>query len=180
MKSAYRNALLVVVCAVIAVVSGCAQPIKSTAMMTVKEAQIEKHHPYSVKVSAEGGRSADSAGLLPVSNDTFAEALANSIVETKLFSEVKKGDGADYLLNINIFSLEQQPFGLDLTSRMEVGWTLVNAATGKQVMRKTINSSYTATVGDALVAITRLRLSTEGAVRKNIKEGIEEISGLDF
>ena len=63
---------------------------------------------------------------------------------------------------------------------MEVGWTLVNAATGKQVMRKTINSSYTATVGDALVAITRLRLSTEGAVRKNIKEGIEEISGLDF
>jgi hypothetical protein len=180
MKYAYRNALLIVVCAVIAFVSGCAHPIKTTAMMTVKEAQIAKPHPYSVVVSAEGGRTSDSAGLLPVSNETFVEALANSIVETKLFSEVKKGEGGDYLLNINIFSLEQQPFGLDLTARMEVGWTLVNAATGKQIMRKVISSSYTATVGDAFVAIKRLRLATEGAVRKNIKEGMEQISELDF
>jgi hypothetical protein len=181
MKSLYRKALLTVICVVIVVggTSGCASPAKSTGM-TVNDAQIQKHHARSVKISVEGGSSSDPLGFPPVSNEAFAEAVANSIVGSKLFSEVKKGDGGDYLLNIHIFSIEQQPIGFNMTTHMEVGWDLVNAVTGKQVMHKTISSSYTATVGKAFAAVTRVRLATEGAAGKNIKEGIQEISKLDL
>ena len=181
MKYSYRNALLIVICVVVVVggTSGCASPAKSTGM-TVNDAQIQKQHPYSVKVSVGGGKSSDPVGFSAVSNEAFTEAIANSIVGSKLFSEVKKSDGGDYLLNVHIFSIEQQPIGFNMTSRMEVGWNLVDAATGKQVMRKTISSSYTATVGEAFAAVTRIRLATQGAARKNIKEGIQEISKLDL
>ena len=181
MKLSYRNSLATFICAVMIAggASGCASPAKSTGM-TVNDAQIQKQHPHSVKVLVGGGSVANPVGFSVVSNEAFAEAVTNSILETKLFSEVNKNDGSDYLLNINIFSIEQQPIGFNLTSRMEVGWNLVNTATGKQVMRKAINSSYTATMGEALVGVTRMRFATEGAAKKNIKEGLQEISKLDL
>ena len=181
MKSSYRKALVTVICVVMIIggVSGCASPAKSTGMI-VNDAQIQKQHSHSVKISVEGGSASDPVGFSAVSNEAFGEAVANSIVESKLFSEVKKGDGGDYLLNINIFSIEQQPIGFNMTTHMEVGWNLVDAVTGKQVMRKAINSSYTATFGKAFAAVTRIRLATEGSAKKNIKEGIQEISKLNL
>ena len=181
MKSSYRNVLLTVICVIMVAggMSGCASPAKSTGM-TVNDALIQKQHPHSVRISIEGGNSADPLGLPTVSNEAFAEAVANSIIESKLFSEVKKGDGGDYLLNIHLFSIEQPVMGFNMTSRMEVGWTLVNVVTGKQVMRKTISSSHTATTGDAFAGVKRIRLATEGAARQNIRLGIQEISKLDL
>ena len=181
MKSSYRNALVTVICVVMIIggVSGCASPTKSTGMI-VNDAQIQKQHPHSVKISVEGGSATDPVGFPAVPNEAFAEAVANSIAESKLFSEIIEGDGGDYLLKINIFSIEHQPIGFNLTSHMEVGWNLDNAVTGKQVMRKAIRSSNTATAGEAFAAVTRMRLATEGAARKNIREGIQEISKLDL
>lgn len=181
MKTSYRNALLTCICVVIVVggASGCASPAQS-ASMTVNNAQIQKRHLYSVRITVEGGKTSDPVGFSAVSNEAVGEAVANSIVKSKLFLEVKKGDGGDYLLNIYLFSIEQQPIGFNMTSRMEVGWTLVDAATGRQVMRKTIKTAYTASVGESFAAVTRIRVATEGAARENIKQGIEEISKLDL
>jgi hypothetical protein len=180
MKSSYRNVLMTAVCVVITGwVSGCANPAKPKAM-TVYDAMVQKVHKHSVRITVTGGKAPESTGLATVSNEAFAEAVANSIVESKLFSEIKKGDGGDYLLNVDIFSIEQQPIGFNLTSRMEAGWTLVEAATGKQVMRKVIKTTRTATVGEAFAAVARTRVATEGAAKNNIREAIEEISKLDL
>lgn len=182
MKLSIRNVLLSIICVVMVVggVSGCAaSPAKSTGM-TVRNAKIQKQHPYSVKIVVEGGSSTDPLGFTPVSNEAFAEAVANSIIGLKLFSEVRNDGGGDYLLSIQIFSIEQQPIGFNLTTYVEVGWSLVDVVTGKRVMRKIINSSYTATAGEAFAGVKRIRLATEGAVRKNIEEGIQEIAKLDL
>lgn len=181
MKLSIRNVLLSIICVVMVVggVSGCASPAKSTGM-TVRDVKIQKQHPYSVKIVVEGGSSTDPLGFTPVSNEAFAEAVANSIIRLKLFSEVRNDGGGDYLLSIQIFSIEQQPIGFNMTTYVEVGWNLVDVVTGKRVMRKVINSSYTATVGEAFAGVKRIRLATEGAVRKNIEEGIQEIAKLDL
>ena len=47
-------------------------------------------------------------------------------------------------------------------------------------MRESIKSSHTATMGDAFIGVTRLRLAVEGAVRENIRQGILEISKLNI
>ena len=181
MKLSIRNVLLSIICVVMIIggVSGCASPAKSTGM-TVRDVKIQKQHPYSVKIVVDGGSSTDPLGFSPVSNEAFAEAVANSIIGLKLFSEVRNDGGGDYLLGIQIFSIEQQPIGFNLTTYVEVGWSLVDVVTGKQAMRKTINSSYTATFGKAFAGAKRGRLATEGAVRKNIEEGIQEIAKLDL
>lgn len=181
MKFSIRNILLSIICVVMVVggVSGCVSPAKSTGM-TVRDAKIQKQHPYSVKIVVEGGSSTDSLGFTPVSNEAFAKAVANSIIGLKLFSEVRNDGNVDYLLSIQIFSIEQQPIGFNLTTHVEVGWSLVDVVTGKRVMRKIINSSYTATVGEAFAGVKRMRLATEGAAKKNIEEGIQEIAKLDL
>ena len=181
MKLSIRNVVLCIICVVMVVggVSGCASPAKSTAMI-VRDAKIQKQHPYSVKIVVEGGSSTDPLGFCPVSDEAFAEAVANSIIGLKLFSEVRNNDGEDYLLSIQIFSIEQQPIGFNLTTHVVVGWSLVDVVTGKRVMRKTINSSYTATFGEAFAGAKRIRLATEGSVRKNIEEGVQEIAKLDL
>ena len=48
------------------------------------------------------------------------------------------------------------------------------------VMKKTIKSSSTATFGDAAAAVTRIRLAVEGAAKKNIELGLQEISSLSL
>lgn len=180
-KLSIKKKILCIICIamVIGGVSGCASPAKSTGMIA-SDVKIQKQHPHSVKIVVEGGNSTDPLGFCPVSNEAFAEAVANSITGLKLFSEITNDSGVDYLLNIQVFSIEQQPIGFNMTTHVEVGWSLIDVVTGKRVMRKTINSSYTATVGKAFAGVTRIRLATEGAVRKNIEDGIREMAKLDL
>jgi len=63
---------------------------------------------------------------------------------------------------------------------MEAAWSLSEQKTKKVVMRDSIESSHTATMGQAFVGVTRLRLAVEGAVRENIRQGLMGISRLQL
>jgi hypothetical protein len=157
---------------------GCSSPAKSEGM-TPKALTVEKAYPYSVRIKVAGGRPTHGATeASQISNEAFAQAVTTTIAQNKLFSQVIQGERADYLLNVDILSVEQPALGLNMTVRMEAAWELVKADTGKPVLRESIVSSYTATVGDAFAAVTRCRLATEGAARKNIEEGLTKISRL--
>jgi len=171
------NTLAVVVgLAIIAgMMSGCASPATSGGMMP-KALKIEKRYPYSVKIKVVGGRATGAMDASQISNESFAQAIADSITQSKLFSEVTQSQRADYLLNVEIISVEQPVLGLNMTVRMEVGWELIKAEAGKPLLRESIVSSYTATAGDAFAGVTRCKLATEGAARKNIEQGITKIS----
>ncbi|MFC1764128.1 hypothetical protein ACFL6U_18895 [Planctomycetota bacterium] len=159
---------------------GCsAGPVKSSGM-TIEAVQGAKQYPYSVKITVNGGSKKNELGLPYITNEAFAKALVDSIMNSKLFSEVTKKGNADYLLSIDIFGMEQQPMGFNLTSRIEVGWNLIKTDTGNRVMRKTINSSHTTEYGESFGGAKRLRLATEGAVRENLKMGIKAIAALDL
>jgi hypothetical protein len=70
-------------------------------------------------------------------------------------------------------------FGGSFTVKMEAGWTLKRAS-GATVWQESIKSEHTATMGDAMVGVTRLRLATEGAARNNIATGLAKIGQLNL
>lgn len=164
---------------VVAVLSGCASPASKEAVVAHGIA-IDMHHQKTVSIVTNGGSETGALDTPNISNEDLAAAIEESITENKLFTQVIHDGDSDYLLSVNIVSMTKPLFGASFTVRMEAAWSLSEQKTKQVVMRESITSSYTATMGQALVAVTRLRLAVEGAVRENIKQGLTKISQLQL
>ncbi len=164
---------------IVALLSGCASPASKEAVVAHGIA-IDMQHQKTVSIVTSGGNETGALDTPNISNEDLAAAIEESITENKLFTQVIHGGESDYLLSVTIISMAKPLFGASFTVRMEAAWSLSNQKTGEVVMREPITSSYTATMGQALVAVTRLRLAVEGAVRENIKEGLTKISRLQL
>ncbi|MCO5247300.1 MAG: hypothetical protein M9927_26335, partial [Anaerolineae bacterium] len=108
----------------------------------------------------------------------LAAAIEESITNSGLFSKIVSSDTADYRLNVALVSMSKPMFGFTFKIDMEMAWSLIDKATGEAVMRESIVSTHTATVGDAAVAVTRIKLAIEGAAQKNISLGLRKIAAL--
>lgn len=168
-----------VLCAVAALIGGCATPATHEGMIPAK-LETAKKHAQTISVAVTGGKETDSVGTPQISDAAFRDALVGSIKNSQVFSSVIEGKGGDYLLTVSLFSMQQPIFGFDLTVTMEAGWTLQRASGGAPVWQESIKSVHTATVSDAFAAVTRLRLATEGAAKKNIEQGLTKISQLNL
>ena len=162
-----------------AVLSGCSTPATSKSMV-VSTFSLQKVFPYSVSVNVLGGKETSAMDKSQISNETFMQAIADSLYKSGLFSEIIHGKNADYLLNVMIFNLAQPGFGFSFTVKMEAVWSLAHADSKKVLMRESIRSSFTATVGDAFAAVKRLRIATEGVAQENIRLGIKKLSQLNL
>lgn len=176
-----RSAIAAALLLSVAVLAGCAAPADPSAMtVSAATTPITRKHAQSVSVQAAGG---NETGLMDSSNVADADlkaAIEASIAQTGVFSRVVQGKGADYELTVSIVSLAKPLIGFTFTVDMETAWVLVKASDRSIVMRKTFRASHSATVGDAFPAVVRLRLAVEGATRKNIEQGLQAISALDF
>jgi hypothetical protein len=170
---------LLALCACVAVLGGCASAITSEALVPASISTAKKH-PGTVSVAVDGGKETDSMGKPQVSNDAMRQALAEAITKSQTFSKVIEGSGGRYVLTVSMFNLDQPSFGAAFTVKMEAGWTLKRADTGATVWQESIKSEHTATMGDAMAGMTRLRLATEGAARNNIANGLAKISQLNL
>jgi hypothetical protein len=132
----------------------------------------------SVSVMVSGGRETSSVGASQIADTDFAEALKKSISESRVFAALLNQDEADFLLEAYIGVLQQPMMGFNMTVSLEVSYRLIRLSTGEVLLEQPIRSTYTAEMGDAFVAVTRLRLATEGAARVNIDRVIKEISQL--
>ena len=149
-----------------AILSGCSTPATSKSMV-VSTFSLQKVFPYSVSVNVLGGKETGAMDKSQISNKAFMQAITESLYKSGLFSEIIHGKNADYLLNVMIFDLTQPSFGLSFTVKMEAVWSLAHADSKKVIMRESIRSSFTATMGEAFAAVTRLRLATEGAAQES-------------
>lgn len=156
---------------------GCASPSQSANMVAVPEVTVTKH-AESVFVQVTGGSDTSSMGASKISNADFAEAIKASITQSGLFAKLAAMDQADYQIEASIVRLDQPIFGASFTVNIETNWRLVHRSDSKVVWQKAVVTSYTATMGDAMVGVTRLRLANEGAARKNIQEAIAQMSAL--
>ncbi len=159
--------------------AGCATPAASEAMIP-ETATVEKTHPYSVNVEVTGGRATEPTGTPQISNDSFDEAISETLKKAKTFAKVRDEKSGNYELNVIIFKVQQPPVGSAASVTLETGWTLTNRLSGEIVWQKALRSTYTASADSDITFVGRLKKATEGAAKDTIKQGVTEITRLDL
>lgn len=159
--------------------AGCASPAKPEAMVP-RQFNIAREHPYTTSLSVTGGKETNPMGKSEISSDAFAQAVADSIERSGVFTSVIDGGGSDYKLDVSLVEVISPTFGFDMTVTAVTEWRLTEVAGGNVVSEESISTPFTATVGDAFAGVARLRLANEGAAKANIKEGIRRLSELQL
>lgn len=169
------NARILVVLAALLYLSGCASGAKMGNMVydgPMKEFDTSLANNLGVSTVA-GGEETNPAWTSEIDNDAFAGALKQSLRNQGLLS----GTGR-YQLEAHLQEVDQPMFGLDFEVTTHVNYILTDRETNAVVLNETIVTPYTATVGDAFVAIKRLRLANEGSGKANIAGLLDKLSEL--
>ena len=157
--------------------TGCAAGATAAGMTVTPQELVKPTNPatqHAVEVAGvAGGTETNPAWTSQVSDTEFKAALVESLRLAGLLAE----GPARYQLKASLVSLQQPMFGLDMTVTASVHYEVVDARTGAVVWQEGVLTPYTATVGDAFVGVTRLKLANEGAIRKNIAKVVEKLGG---
>jgi len=170
--------LMLVLCAVM-IVAGCAKPARVSQMTTgVVKPDVVAGEPDlqgALKLgSVGGGEETDPLWTSEVGTPEFRQALDQSLQASGLLAATP--EEARYRVDAQMLEVDQPLFGFSLTVTSTVDYTVTDMAegAGKVFFSKKITKSHTATVGDAFVAVERLRLANEGSIRNNIRTFIED------
>jgi len=159
--------------------AGCSSPASREAMAP-KDIAISKHYPHSLHVQTLGGSDTSGLDSSNIADADLKAAIEAAVVQSKLFQSILQGSGADYELSVQIISLRRPLIGTTLTVELETGWSLVRSADRTVVMRKSIQTTGSASIGDAFAFATRLRLAVEIAARASISQGLTAIAALNI
>ena len=179
MKSKFIYAAQAALALSLAMLASCASPANPTSMVP-SDASVRKKHNATVNVAVTGGHTTNPMWTSQVSNEDFKQALETSLTRYGAFSHVIQDSGANYRLDVSLVRLKQPMVGFDMTVTAEVSWKLTDTRSGRVLWQQTTTSPYTATLKDEFIAVRRLQLANEGAIRQSIKTGIEHISALSF
>ena len=160
---------------------GCATPASSVNMVArVSDSPAPREASLKDGITVRnvtGGSDTNPMWMSKVSNDDFKKALEDSLKSARLH---EGGVPARYQLDATLLKLDQPVFGLDLTVTCTTQYDLLEAGSGKRVYTRTVTTPFTARVSDAFIAVERLRIANEGAVRENIQQLLREILELDL
>jgi hypothetical protein len=148
--------------------------------MIPQDAAASKQHPHSVIVQTSGGSETRSMDNTNISDADLKTAIQDAITQKKVFAKIEQDSGADYELSVRIIYLSRPVYGLTFTVDMETIWTLTKISDSSIVMQKAIKSAGTATVGDTLLGVVRIRVAVEKAARDNIDQGLKSITELEI
>ena len=118
-----------------------------------------------------GGKETSPLWKSNVSNAAFLEALRQSLAVNGLLAQ----DQARYRLTAELVELRQPIAGFNMTVRAKVRYRLEPVGGGAPILDKVIETPYQAKMGDSLIAVKRLQLANEGAIRTNIQSLIETL-----
>lgn len=163
---------------IVACLTGCASGALAKNMIP-HALELKRDHDATVAVEVGGGAETNPMWASQISNEAFRDAVVSAVEESGLFTAVVD-DGADYTLVVTLVELDQPSMGFDLTVTLRANWGLVRPGTREMVWQREVRTSHTATIGDAFVGITRLRLANEGAAKANIRTALKAISFAEF
>lgn len=171
-----RTLALIVVAAGLA--AGCATPARieqmavgSTELSAVTASPALRENVAIKDVT--GGKETNPMLLSNVNSPDFERALEASLRAAGMLAPRQAGR---FQLLAHIEKLDQPWAGIDLTVTAHVKYTLVERSTGKDAFSKTIATPYTAKFSDSYLAVERLKLANEGAMRQNIRQLLLELN----
>lgn len=174
---------------VVAFLAGCAAPAR------IEQMQVDP--PMATRSAVEssplrgnlgikdvsGGKETNPLWISNVGSAEFERALEGSLRSAGLLSANRQG--SKFALTAHLMKLDQPMFGASFTVTATVQYVVVERATGKEVLNRTLTTPYTAAFSDAFIGSERLKLANEGAIRSNISALIDallavKVSGLDL
>jgi hypothetical protein len=120
-----------------------------------------------------GGRETNPMWISNVSSSDFERALEDSLRSAGLLNPIPSS--GRFQLTADLVRLDQPIFGFDMTVTAAVRYSVVERNSGKEIYARLIPTPFTATVSDAFVGATRLKIATEGTIKKNIEALIDEL-----
>ena len=166
----------------VALLAGCATPARVERMQvdpSLAQRTTAAASPLKGKVAIKdvtGGSETNPAWMSKVSSGDFERALEASLQAAGLLAADRQA--GPYALVADMQSLDQPFFGASLTVTATVKYTLIDRASGKAVYERVLATPYTAAFSDAFMAMERLKLANEGAMRANISRLIEDLIAL--
>ena len=169
----------VLLLAIVLVLAGCATPAGIEQMTVHAPAMRANDSALKNSVAVKevtGGRETNPMAASQVSSSAFHRALENSLKNAGLGNPLLSS--SRYHLTADIVKVDQPFLGLDMTVSATVRYSLIEAASRKEIYTKVIPSSYTAKFSDAFAGTERLRLANEGAAKTNIQTLVDELLAL--
>ena len=163
----------------VASLTGRATQAQHTAMVP-SNVQLVNHHANSVATAVLGGENTNSLLTSEISSKGYKQALDQSLRKSGLFSGMRQWSDSDYQLTVRLAKAKQPLVGLGMTVRLSADWQMSRAADGQPVWQETINSEYTGRFTESVIGYERLRKANEGAVRENIRKGMERLSAVSL
>lgn len=161
---------------VILIGSGCAAaPVAKEMVPPVTSSLVKTNNTLSVSKVTGGEKGSPMEGT-KIDNESFKEALTNTIRNSKIFKEVFTNQQGDDELTADIMLQESTQFGFDMNAVLVVEYTLIAKNSDQEPWKKVISSKYTATFGEAMIGMERSKKAKEGVVRKNLSQFIDELS----
>lgn len=156
--------------------SGCASPAMNENMIPQGEALYlvapgSKFNQSIKKTEVSGGSETIPIWTSQVSSENFQLALNDSLKKAGVLS-----NNGRYDLKAKLVALDQPAFGIGMTVRATVDYIIRDTVGNNVIFDETIESSFTAGMDDSMIAVRRLRLANEGAIRRNIELLIKKLS----
>lgn len=164
----------------VAILTACSAPPAPPALLTPPRIEATTRHPGTVEVTATGGCAPCSIAQAGISDESLAEAVVAALRESGTFAAAGRVSGSDYRLAVQIFRVDMPVVGLSMRSQAELGWTLTEQRTGRQVWQRAFQTSHVATFGDSPIGQLRAERAWQGAVAANIAEAIAALSRLSL
>jgi hypothetical protein len=169
---------LAVIVAIFSGLIGCASGAKVENMAVTEKMTTSYPEEIQQNIGVEnviGGQDTNPLWTSEISNDDFKQALKQSLNAQGLLAE-----DAQYEMEVQLVNVDQPIFGLNFTVTTEIRYILRNKQDQSIVMDEKITAPFTAGVGDAFVAVQRLRLANEGSAKQNIQSLLEKLNALDI
>lgn len=165
----------------VSLLSGCAAPARTDQMISSANpsqriANTAMRNNVAVR-DVSGGKDTNPMWVSNIGKSEFEQALEGSLRDAGLLSAGKQA--GKYQLTAYMEKIDQPMFGASMTVTATVNYSLVERATGKEILNRTVNLPYTAAWNSSFIGSERLRLANEGAVRVNIAKIIDEIFALN-
>lgn len=153
--------------------AGCATV--STSALVPNALSVERSVGGSVSIRASG--SPKRAYLMPplVSSEAIEDALVTAVEESELFDEIVS-DSADRQLIVKVESIAEPEVGLDQTCTVTLEWRLTTGDESRTLWETRITTERTLDFLDEIDSEARAQLAIEGALRRNLREGLERLS----
>ena len=170
-----RTLYLIVSTVLLSLLAGCATP---AAVSNMSVYTTQRTAPAALKnaiavANVTGGRETNPLWVSQVSSEAFRSALEDSLANVGVFERVLSA--SKYRLTADLNQLEQPAFGIDMTVTSSIKYTVVDTKTGKDVYSRLIRAPFTAGFSDSPLGATRVRIATEGSIKKNIELLIHDL-----